>query len=191
MPQQNVTKVVSPEDTLLENNLNKSLSETILYLYQPQGTENFVTAVRLVMASTKVSEERYKIDSVTLRRGIHEMKRSDWEMVLKDPSCKDLLDRRYIIKVADGNILIRDAVETYGINGQLRVEDLIEQTFIVPLLESWLNWVNAQNFEGTKYSVYSKLIKEQIEKINTGIARLPVFSNEFPDMPKSNQVKPL
>jgi hypothetical protein len=191
MPQPNMTKSVSTVDTLSENVENKSLSETILYLYQPQGNENFVTAVRLVMASVKITEERYKIESVTLRRGIHEMKRSDWEMVLKDPSCQDLLDRRYIIKVADGNNLVRDAVETYGINGQLRVEDLIEQTFIVSLLEDWLNWVNAQNFEGTKYSVYSKLIKEQVEKINTGVARLPVFSNEFPDLPKSNQVRPL
>lgn len=189
MPQPIIANNSIPEKpiTAIEN----QQSDTILYLYQPQGTENFVTAVRIVMASVKQEEQKYLIKSAILRRGVHEMKRSDWEMVMKDPSCQELIDRRYLIKVADGNILVRDAVETYGINGQLRLQDLIDQTFIVPLLETWLNWCNAQNFEGTKYAEYSKAIKEQIENINTGVVRLPVFSNEFPDMPKSNQVKVL
>jgi hypothetical protein len=191
MPQQITNNSETISTTKAVTSKIESESPTILYLYQPQGTENFVTAVRLIMASVKASEEKYTIQSTTLKRGIHEMSRSDWNMVLKDPSCQDLLDLRYLIKVADGNILIRDAVSTYGINGQLRIEDLIQQTFKVELLESWKNWVDAQNFEGTKYSEYSKAIRDQIEKVNTGVARLPVFSNEFPDQPKNNQVKVL
>jgi hypothetical protein len=126
-----------------------------------------------------------------LRRGVHLISRSDWGMVLADPSCKTLIQQRQLIGVSNGSILPRDIIQADGVNGSLRVEDLIAQTYETELLTNWLNWCNAQKFEGTRYAEYSMAIKQQIEDLNNGLVSLPVFSSDFPGITRSNQVKVL
>lgn len=136
---------------------------TAVYLYQPSGAEDRSVGVRIFLYKNTMDQMK----KISIQRGAWEIPYQAWLGIARSSLGQRLLEERQLLLIANSSNIFEDFASPIGINGSVRIEDIIEKCFDkrpTGLLTKWSSWLQSQDMtKQVKYALY-------LEKINAKLS---------------------
>lgn len=147
-----------------------------IYLYQPSGVEDRSVGVRFFMYQDGTGKTR----KISIQRGAWLITSRAWAGVEKSNYGQELINSRQLVLIANSDNIFEDFAKPNGINGSIRIEDIIDKTFdktAAGLLQKWASWLKSQDM--TKQSIYSSYLERINKRLESASSPLdlPSYSN--------------
>jgi hypothetical protein len=154
----------------------KALTGNRVYLYQPSGVEDRSVGIRVFMYKNPDD----KIKKVNVQRGVWVVTAEQWNGIEKSVYGQELIETRQLVLIANSNNIFEDFVKPNGVNGSIRIEDIIDKTFDktdTGLLRLWASWLKSQDM--TKQAIYSSYLERINKRLESPSSPfdLPSYSN--------------
>lgn len=161
-----------------------------VYLYQPGGAEDRSVGVRTFL----YTDANGLVRKASIQRGAWLIPYAVWKGVQSSVMGQRLLEDRQLLLIAKSANIFEDFSEPLGINGAIRLEDVIDKCFDKRddgLLRRWASYLQTQDLtKQAKLALYLQRVNARLEAASSPLD-LPGYSDAPLDPSYNNYSKGL